>query len=182
VGPSALFLAAPPVVSSEPTYALAATHSCSGDVESGPTCTVVGTTTRWRFQMFNDNGSFLLAMFEFFIFFAWIMCLFYVFGDIFRSRDMGGGGKTLWCLFIIFLPFLGFFAYLIARGGGMTQRSIDQQQRLQQQQDEHVRSVVATSGAGSSADQIASAKRLLDEGTINQAEFDQMKAKVLASA
>ena len=132
--------------------------------------------------MFDDNGSFLLAMFEFFLFFAWIMCVFYVFADIFRSDDMGGGAKTLWCIFIILVPFLGLFVYLIARGGGMTKRSIEQQQQLQQQQDEHVRSVVATSGAGSSADQIASAKRLLDEGTINQAEFDQMKAKVLASA
>ena len=59
--------------------------------------------------MFNDNGSFLLAMFEFFIFFAWIMCLFHVFGDLFRSRDLGAGAKTLWCLFVIFLPFLGVF-------------------------------------------------------------------------
>jgi ABC-type multidrug transport system fused ATPase/permease subunit len=131
--------------------------------------------------MFNDNGSFLLAMFEFFIFFAWIMCLFYVFADIFRSHDMGGGAKTIWCIFIIILPFLGVFAYLIARGGGMTQRSLDQHAQMQQQQAEYVRSVVATSGGGgSSADQIASAKKLLDEGTITQAEFDQMKSKALA--
>ena len=131
--------------------------------------------------MFNDNGSFLLAMFEFFIFFAWIMCVFYVFGDIFRSRDMGGGAKTLWSLFIIFLPFLGVFVYLIARGGGMTERSLAQQQQMQQQQAEYVRSVVATSGGGSSADQIAAAKRLLDDGAITQPEFDQLKAKALAA-
>ncbi len=132
--------------------------------------------------MFNDNGSFLLAMFEFFIFFAWIMCLFYVFADIFRSRDIGGGAKTLWCIFIIVLPFLGVFVYLIARGGGMTQRSLDQHAQMQQAQAEYVRSVVATSGGTSSADEIASAKKLLDEGTITQAEFDQMKAKALASS
>ena len=132
--------------------------------------------------MFNDNGSFLLAMLEFFIFFAWIMCLFYVFADIFRSHDLGGGSKTFWCIFIIILPFLGVFVYLIARGHGMTQRSIEQQQQMQQQQAEYVRSVVATGGAGgSSADQIASAQKLLDEGTITQEEFDQMKAKALAS-
>ena len=132
--------------------------------------------------MFNDNGSFLLAMFEFFIFFAWIMCLFYIFADIFRSHDLGGGAKTIWCIFIIILPFIGVFAYLIARGHGMTQRSIEQQQQMQQQQAEYVRSVVSTGGGGgSSADQIASAKKLLDEGTITQAEFDQMKAKALAS-
>ena len=130
--------------------------------------------------MFNDNGSFLLAMFEFFLFFAWIMCLFYVFADIFRSRDMGGGAKTIWCIFIIIVPFLGVFVYLIARGGGMTQRSLEQQAQMQQQQAQNVREVVATSGGTSSADQIASAKKLLDEGTITQAEFDQMKAKALA--
>ena len=79
--------------------------------------------------MFNDNGSFLLALFEFFIFFAWLMCVFYVFGDIFRSHDMGGGAKTLWCLFVIFVPFLGILVYLIARGGGMTERAMEQQQR-----------------------------------------------------
>ena len=93
---------------------------------------------------------------------------------------MGGGAKTVWSLFIIFLPFIGVFAYLIARGGGMTQRSIEQQKQLQAQQADYVRSVVATGGGGSSADEIASAKKLLDEGTITQAEFDQMKAKALA--
>jgi hypothetical protein len=130
--------------------------------------------------MFNDNGSFLLALFEFFIFFAWIMCVFYVFADIFRSQDMGGVAKTVWCLFVIFVPFLGVLVYLIARGGGMTERAMEQQQRIQEQQAKYVRSVVATSGGGSSADQIASAKQLLDSGTITQAEFDQLKAKALA--
>ena len=77
-------------------------------------------------------------MFEFFIFFAWIMCLFYVFADIFRSHDLGGGAKTVWCIFIIIVPFLGVFVYLIARGHGMTQRSIEQQQQIQQQQAEYV--------------------------------------------
>jgi hypothetical protein len=130
--------------------------------------------------MFNDNGSFLLALFEFFIFFAWIMCVFQVFGDIFRSHDLGGGAKTVWCLFIIFVPFLGILVYLIARGGGMTKRAMEMQQQMQQQQAEYVRSVAGTSGGGSAADQIASAKQLLDAGTITQAEFDKMKANALA--
>jgi len=68
--------------------------------------------------VFNDNGSFLLALFEFFLFFAWFMCLFWVIGDIFRSKDMGGGAKTFWVFFVIFLPWLGILVYLIARGGG----------------------------------------------------------------
>lgn len=131
--------------------------------------------------MFDDNGSFLLAMFEFFIFFAWIMCLFYVFSDIFRSHDLGGFAKTVWSLFVIFLPFLGVLVYLIARGGGMTERTIEQQKRLQEQQAEYVRSVVSTSGGGSAADQIAAAKKLLDDGAITQAEFDTMKANALSA-
>jgi predicted PP-loop superfamily ATPase len=94
---------------------------------------------------------------------------------------MGGGAKTVWCLFIILVPFLGVLVYLIARGGGMSERALAQQQEMRRQQDEYVRSVVATSGGGSSADQIASAKQLLDAGTITQAEFDQMKAKALAT-
>ena len=131
--------------------------------------------------MFDDNGSFLLALFEFFIFFAWIMCVFYVFGDIFRSRDIGGGSKTFWCLFIILVPFLGILVYLIARGSGMTQRTIEAQQAIMDQQAEYVRSV-AGSGGGSSADQIAAAKKLLDDGAISQAEFDQLKAQALAAS
>ncbi len=131
--------------------------------------------------MFDDNGSFLLAMFEFFIFFAWFMCLFWVFGDLFRSRDIGGLAKTVWVLFIIILPILGLLIYLIARGGGMTDRAITSQQELQKQQVEYAQAVVASQGgSASAADQIASAKGLLDSGAISQAEFDQLKAKALA--
>lgn len=129
--------------------------------------------------MFNDNGSFLLALFEFFLFFAWFMCLFWIFGDIFRSKDLGGGAKTIWVFFVIFLPFLGILVYLIARGGGMSQRAIEHQQAAQAAQAEYIKSVAASSGS-SSADQIASAKALLDSGAITQAEFDALKAKALA--
>jgi hypothetical protein len=128
--------------------------------------------------MFDNNGSFLLGLLEFFLFFAWFMCLFWVFGDIFRSKDMGGGAKTLWSIFVIFLPFLGIFVYLIARGGGMAERQLEQQQQMQAAQAQYIKSVTASSG--SAADEIASAKALLDAGTITQAEFDQMKAKALA--
>jgi hypothetical protein len=128
------------------------------------------------------TGQVFWSFLWFFLFFIWIWILITVFADIFRSHDMGGGAKTVWCIFIIVLPFLGVFVYLIARGGGMTQRSLDQHAQMQQQQAEYVRSVVATSGGTSSADEIASAKKLLDAGTITQAEFDQMKAKALASS
>ena len=131
--------------------------------------------------MFDNNGSFLLAMLEFFIFLAWFMCLWWVFGDLFRSKDLGGGAKTLWVLFIVFLPFLGMFVYLIARGHGMNERAFAAQQELQQRQAEYIKSVASSSSA-SSADEIASAKALLDSGAITQQEFDQLKAKALTSA
>lgn len=130
--------------------------------------------------MFNDNGSFLLAIFEIALFFAWFMCLFWIFGDIFRSHDMGGVAKTLWVLFVIFIPWLGILVYLIARGGGMHERALEQAKQMQAAQAEYLKSVVGASG--SSTDQISSAKKLLDEGAITQAEFDQLKAKALASA
>jgi hypothetical protein len=133
--------------------------------------------------VFDDNGSFLLAMFEFFLFFAWFMCLWWIFGDLFRSADLGGLAKTLWVLFIILIPWLGILVYLIARGSGMTARTIEAQKKMQEAQADYIRSVAArepAAGAGA-ADQIASAKSLLDAGTISQAEFDQLKAKALAA-
>jgi hypothetical protein len=132
--------------------------------------------------MFDNNGSFLLAMFEFFIFFAWFMCLWWVFGDLFRSRDLGGVAKTIWVIFIIVAPFLGMFVYLIARGHGMNDRTLESQQQLHQQQAEYIRSVAGSSAGSNAADQIASAKSLLDAGAINQAEFDQLKQQALTTA
>jgi hypothetical protein len=129
--------------------------------------------------MFDDNGSFLLALFEFFLFFAWFMCLFWVLGDIFRSRDLGGVAKTLWVIFVIVLPWLGLLVYVIARGHGMHERQLEQARDIQSAQEAYIKSV---SGQGSSgASQIAEAKALLDSGAITQAEFEQLKAKALAS-
>ena len=130
--------------------------------------------------MFNDNGSFLLALFEFFLFFAWFMCLFWIFGDIFRSRDLGGGAKTFWVLFVIIVPWLGILVYLIARGKGMQERQLEQAKEIQRAQSEYIKSVAAQSSP-SATDQIASAKSLLDDGTITQAEFDKIKVKALAA-
>jgi len=127
--------------------------------------------------MFNDNGHFLLGLFELFLFFAWFMCLFWVFGDIFRSKDLGGGAKTFWVLFVIIIPWIGILVYLIARGKGMQERQLEQAKELQQAQSEYIKSVAGSSG--SAADQITSAKGLLDSGAISQAEFDQLKAKAL---
>jgi hypothetical protein len=129
--------------------------------------------------MFDNNGSFLLALFEFFLFFAWFMCLFWILGDIFRSKDMGGGAKTLWVIFVIVIPWLGILVYLIARGHGMQERQLEQVREAQAAQAAYIKSVAAPSGGAAS--QIADAKGLLDSGAITQAEFDQLKANALAS-
>jgi hypothetical protein len=128
--------------------------------------------------MFNDNGSFLLALVEFFLFFAWFMCLFWVLGDIFRSRDMGGGAKTFWIFFVIIIPWLGILVYVIARGKGMQERQLEQARELRAAQTEYIQSVATSSS--SATEQISSAKTLLDQGSITQAEFDALKTKALA--
>jgi Short C-terminal domain len=115
----------------------------------------------------------------FFFLFIWIMILVYVFSDLFRDRSLSGGAKTLWVLFLVFLPFLAVFVYLIARGQGMADRSAARQQRDQQQFEGYVRNVAAT-GEATPAEQIAKAKELLDAGTIDQSEFDRLKAKALS--
>jgi hypothetical protein len=129
--------------------------------------------------VFNDNGHFLLGLFEFFLFFAWIMVLFWVFGDIFRSKDLGGVAKTLWTLFIIFTFWLGLLVYLLVRGKGMQERALEQQKEMQAHQAEYIKSV-AGGAAANPTDQIANAKSLLDSGAITQQEFDALKAKALA--
>lgn len=117
------------------------------------------------------------TMLIFFAFFIWIWLLITVFMDIFRRQDIGGWGKTAWIIFVIILPYLGVFVYLIAEHKGMTERSIKDQQQAKTQMDDYVRSVA---GQTDPASQIASAKDLLDKGTITQSEFDAIKQKALA--
>ena len=112
------------------------------------------------------------------VFFAWVIwfwLLITVFADIFRRRDMGGGGKVLWMIFVIVLPFLGVFVYLIANHDGMAERNIERAQAQQAQFADHVKSVAGSSAAA----EIEKAKALLDSGAISQAEFDAIKAKAL---
>jgi hypothetical protein len=111
------------------------------------------------------------------IFFAWIIwfwLLITIFADVFRRRDIGGFSKALWLIFVIVLPFLGVFIYLIANHEGMADRNVRQVQAAQAQMDDHIRTV-----AGGPAAEIEKAKSLLDSGAITQAEFDALKAKAL---
>jgi hypothetical protein len=119
-------------------------------------------------------------MLVFFLWVAWFMVLFHVIGDIFRRRDASGAKKTLWLIFVLFLPFLGVFVYLIANGDDMARRRMEEAQAARAEMDDYVRNV-AGSGASATAE-IDRAKQLLDSGTITQSEFEAIKAKALATA
>ncbi len=120
------------------------------------------------------------------IFFSWVIWIWMVvviFTDIFRRDDIGGWSKALWCVFIIVLPFIGVLTYLISQHDKMADRNIKTLKAQQAVMDEHIRSVAGGgggAGASGAAGEIAQAKALLDSGAIDQAEFDQLKAKALA--
>src|SRR4029453_4482047 len=117
----------------------------------------------------------------FYFLFLWIMVLFHILSDLFRDHTLPAVTKTLWVLFLVFLPFLAALVYLLTRGKGMAERAAARQQQAQEQFDSYVRTVATTGDATASpTDQIAKAKELLDAGTIDRAEFDRLKAKALA--
>jgi hypothetical protein len=117
-------------------------------------------------------------MLAFFAFVIWFWLLISVFGDLFRRHDTGGFSKVIWIIFVILLPFLGVFLYLIVNHTGMAERSMKQMQAAQEQQTAYIKSVA---GSGGAAEEIDKAKKLLDSGAISQAEYDSIKAKALAS-
>jgi Phospholipase_D-nuclease N-terminal len=112
----------------------------------------------------------------FFAFFIWIWLLFIVFADIFRNHDASGWVKVAWIVFIVILPYLGVFVYLIAEHKGMTERTIKQQEAAKAEMDQYVRTVARSDPS----EQIAKGEELLRAGTISQAEFEQIKRKALA--
>jgi len=120
----------------------------------------------------------LWTMLVFFIWIAWFLILFRVLIDIFRRHDIGGGSKVLWIIFVILLPFLGVFVYIITQSHHMAERDMKQAAAAQAQFDEHVKSVA---GSGGPAAEIEKANALLTSGAITQAEFDELKRKALAS-
>ena len=118
------------------------------------------------------------SMLVFFGFVIWFWLSIKVFGDVFRRHDIGGFGKFAWCLFVILVPLLGVLCYLIANGKEMGRRDVEQAQAAQAQVDDYVRSVAQSDGG---AAEIERAKKLLDSGTITQAEFEAIKAKAVAT-
>ena len=120
----------------------------------------------------------LLWSFWFFILISAIMIWFRVIFDMFGDPNLSGWGKAGWAILLIFLPWLGAFIYLIARGKSMGQRQMAAVAQQQAAQEKYIQSVAGTTA--SPAEQIAHAKTLLDSGAISQAEFDALKAKALA--
>jgi hypothetical protein len=118
------------------------------------------------------------TMLEIFFFIIWIWLLISVFSDIFRSHDLGGVGKALWTIFIIVLPFLGVFVYLIARGGSMHERQARHMAEQQKHFDAYVRQ--AAGGGSSTTDELAKLADLKAKGVLTDAEFEAQKAKILA--
>jgi multidrug resistance efflux pump len=113
------------------------------------------------------------------LFFIWIWLLITVFADIFRSHDMGGLAKTLWVIFVIIVPFLGVFVYLIARGHKMSEHAMQQAQAANAAQRAYIQE--AAGSGGSAADELARLADLKAKGVIDDAEFQSLKAKVLSS-
>jgi len=121
---------------------------------------------------------FLNIVWTMLIVFAWVIwfwMLIAIASDLFRRHDIHGGKKTLWLLFMIFVPYIGVLTYLIVNGNAMAERNATEMRNAQADMDSYVKSV-----AGGSAAEIERAKALLDAGTISQGDFDQLKAKALA--
>jgi len=125
--------------------------------------------------------DFLVWSFWFYLVFVCITIFIRVFIDLFRDPELNGWAKALWCIFLVVVPFLAAFIYLIARGGRMAQRSAAGSMQAQAASADYIRSVAGT-GTTSPAAEIESAKQLLDAGTITPAEFETLKAKALSGA
>jgi hypothetical protein len=126
------------------------------------------------------TGELLWSMLWFTVFFIWIWPLVTVFADIFRSADIGGASTALWCIFVIALPFLGVFVYLIARGNNMQDHSAAQMQAQQSAQEGYIRRALDAQQGGSAAQELARLADLRDRGTISESEFQTLRATTIA--
>ena len=121
------------------------------------------------------------TIFELFLWIIWIWILIWIFIDIFRSRDLSGGAKALWFLFMLFIPIVGVLVYLIVRGGSMHERAVQDARHQDQEFRQYVQQAAASSPA-STADQLTKLADLRDRGVISAQEFETEKAKVLGTS
>ncbi|MCB1271134.1 MAG: SHOCT domain-containing protein [Microthrixaceae bacterium] len=125
-------------------------------------------------------GEIFWSLLVIFFMVIYFMIIFSIFGDLFRSKDLGGLAKALWVLFIFVFMFVGPLVYLIVRGNKMGERALAAQADAQKQLQDYAQTVVSQTGGDTPADHIAKAKELLDSGAINQQEFEALKAKALS--
>jgi hypothetical protein len=123
-------------------------------------------------------GQMLWSLVWITLFFFWIWLVIAVFIDIFRSDDLGGWGKALWCLFVIFLPLLGVLVYLIARGGSMRDRSMAEAKAQETYMRAYIQDAAGT--PRSPADEVERLAKLHAQGSLTDEEFAALKAKALA--
>jgi len=119
----------------------------------------------------------IVSTFWFMLLLAWIWLIISILGDIFRDRELSGGGKAMWTVFLIFLPWVGAVIYLIARGGSMNERTVQAAQANEERMRAYVKEAA---GTRSVADQLTELAELRDNGVITGAEYDQARVKVLS--
>ena len=124
------------------------------------------------------TGQVFWSMLWFFLWIIWIWLLIVIFGDIFRSDDLSGWGKALWSIFVIFLPYLGVFVYLIARGHKIQEHHVREAQAQDAALRQYVQNVAGSEGGGT-ADEISRLADLRDRGVLSEAEYQQAKTKAL---
>jgi len=125
-------------------------------------------------------SSFFWLLVEAFVFTCYLIVLFQVFLDLFRDRDLSGWWKAIWVILLIIVPFLSLLIYVIARGRGMAERRQEAMGGARRDEEAYVPPPIMK--IDNPAGQIAQAQQLLDSGTINQAEFDQLKQQALAGS
>jgi hypothetical protein len=119
----------------------------------------------------------IVSTFWFMLLLAWIWLIISILGDIFRDRELSGGGKAMWTVFLIFLPWVGAVIYLIARGSSMNERTVQAAQANEERMRAYVKEAAGTK---SMADQLTELAELRDNGVITGAEYDQARVKVLS--
>jgi uncharacterized membrane protein YcjF (UPF0283 family) len=137
-----------------------------------------------------------LSVLYFFGWVLWLMLMFWIITDIFRSDDLSGWAKAAWLVAIIILPLVGILIYLIARGGSMRERQEARARAQDAAFRDYVRQAAATDGnagtpsgvnagmagngsADTASDELAKLASLHQRGVLNDDEFARAKARVV---
>ena len=122
-------------------------------------------------SVFASIFGFITFAFVVFIFVLWLWLLISVIGDLFRRDDVGGFAKVLWIIFLVLLPYLGVFAYILTQGRGMGERNVAQARQAQKDLREFV--------GFSPADELKKLDELRAADTITAEEHAKLRAKVI---